>query len=150
MNVQNIIIKFKNKSCPIYTYPIKIIKAPAPILSNILVILINKSFISGKFPEYLKIARVTPVFKTGDKKDILNYRSISILAIFSKIYEKIAHIQFLSFISKYKLLHNNHYGFRPKRSTTYYLTIINLYIIALMLEIQLCQYFQILVKLLTA
>ena len=118
LDIQNIIVKFKNKSCPINTYPIKIIKALAPILSNILAILINKSFITGKFPDYLKIARVIPVFKAGDKKDISNYRPISILSIFSKIYEKIAHKQILSFINKFKLLHNNQYGFRPKRSTT--------------------------------
>ena len=118
LDIQNIIVKFKNKSCPINTYPIKIIKALAPILSNILAILINKSFITGKFPDYLKIARVIPVFKAGDKKDISNYRPISILSIFSKIYEKIAHKQILSFINKFKLLHNNQYRFRPKRSIT--------------------------------
>ena len=80
--------------------------------------MINKSFITGKFPDALKIARVTPIFKTGDKQDISNFRPISILPIISKIYEKVVLIQILSFINKFKLLHNNQYGFRPNRSTT--------------------------------
>ena len=117
-DIQNIILQLKNKSCSIDSYPIKVIKILAPILSSILAILINKSFITGKFPDALKIARVTPIFKTGDKQDISNFRPISILPIISKIYEKVVLIQILSFIDKFKLLHNNQYGFRPNRSTT--------------------------------
>jgi hypothetical protein len=37
----------------------------------------------------LKISKMKPIPKGGDKRDILNYRPISILSVFSKILEKI-------------------------------------------------------------
>ena len=43
------------------------------------------------FPDPLKIAKVTPVFKTGDLKEISNYRTIFVLPCFSKILERIMH-----------------------------------------------------------
>ena len=48
--------------------------------------LINTSFENGLFLDELKIAKVIPIFRTGDKKDTINYRPISILTFFSKIF----------------------------------------------------------------
>ena len=45
----------------------------------------------GIFPEDLKTAKVTPIFKAGDENDFGNYRPISVLSCFSKILEKIMH-----------------------------------------------------------
>ena len=50
--------------------------------------LINSSFQSGIFPEDLKLAKVIPIFKSGDQQDISNYRPISVLSFFSKVFEK--------------------------------------------------------------
>ena len=47
------------------------------------------SIIKGICPDDLKIARVTPVFKGGDDKELGNYRPISVLPCFSKILERI-------------------------------------------------------------
>ena len=44
---------------------------------------------TGIFPDFLKIAKVTPVFKTGDLNEISNYGPISVLPYFSKILERI-------------------------------------------------------------
>ena len=41
----------------------------------------------GVFPDNLKIAKVTPVYKAGDNSDIGNYRPISVIRCFSKILE---------------------------------------------------------------
>ena len=49
----------------------------------------NLSIVKGIFPDNLKIARVTPVFKGGDEKDLGNYRPISFLSCFTKILETI-------------------------------------------------------------
>ena len=49
----------------------------------------NLSIVKGIFPDDLKIARVTPVFKGGDEKDLGNYRPISFLSYFTKILERI-------------------------------------------------------------
>ena len=40
------------------------------------------------FPDDLEIARVTPIFKVGDEKELENYRPISVLSCFSKILER--------------------------------------------------------------
>ena len=47
--------------------------------------LINSSFENGLFPDELKLTKVIPIFKNGDKTDITNYRSTSALSLFSKI-----------------------------------------------------------------
>jgi len=50
-----------------------------PYIAEPLANIINHSFASGKVPDSLKIARVCPIFKTGDPSDFTNYRPISIL-----------------------------------------------------------------------
>ena len=49
----------------------------------------NISFSKGVFPDALKIARVIPLFKSGDKHVFTNYRPVSLLPQFSKILEKL-------------------------------------------------------------
>ena len=59
--------------------------AVAPVLCDVF----NRCFTTSTFPKSLKIARVTPVFKSGDRKLIDNYRPISNLSFFNKIFEKL-------------------------------------------------------------
>ena len=54
-----------------------------------LTILINQSIQQGVFPAELKIARVIPLYKGDNNQLIHNYRPISVLPFFSRIYEKI-------------------------------------------------------------
>ena len=53
--------------------------------------LINESLTSGVFPSELKLARVVPIFKSGDPSLLTNYRPISVLSFFSKIFEKVVY-----------------------------------------------------------
>ena len=71
------------------------------------------------FPDFLKIARVIPLFKSGSRSDVGNYRPISILSPFSKIFERIVFNQLLTFFDKYNILNNCQFGFRTKRSTAH-------------------------------
>ena len=48
----------------------------------------NPSIVKGIFAGDLKIARVTPVFKGGDEKNLGNYRPVSVLHCFSRILER--------------------------------------------------------------
>ena len=58
-------------------------------LKNILFHVSKISIQQGMFPDCLKIAKITPIFISGDKDNIRNYRSISILSVFSKVLERI-------------------------------------------------------------
>jgi hypothetical protein len=57
------------------------------------------SFVNGIVPSQLKIAKVIPVFKSGDRRLVENYRPISLLNVFSKVFEKIVHNRLSSFLN---------------------------------------------------
>ncbi len=95
----------------------RVLKAAIKPLSVIIAKLINKSFAHGCFPDKLKVAKVSPIFKTGDRTDPGNYRPISVLPTISKIYERIVHSQLVSYLEKYSLLSNSQFGFRKHHST---------------------------------
>ena len=65
----------------------------------------------------LKIARVLPLFKAGDKSIFSNYRPISVLPFFSKILKKLVYNRLIDYLSKYKILSDNQFGFRKHHST---------------------------------
>ena len=60
----------------------------------------NTSFASGTFPEILKLAIVKPLHKKGYTGELQNYRSISLLSVFSKIIEKLMYSRVMSFVTK--------------------------------------------------
>lgn len=78
---------------------------------------INKCLNEGHFPNRLKIAKVSPIFKSGNKLDPSNYRPISVLPVMSKIFEKILHKQLYEYLTSIDYLYNKQYGFRPKSNT---------------------------------
>ena len=98
--------------------PIQLLKAINFIISPILSDLINQSFASGTFPDILKIAKVIPLHKGGDKSNPSNYRPISILPHITKIFEKVIYRRLADFFDKYNVLSNNQFGFRCGNSTT--------------------------------
>jgi len=53
----------------------------------------NESICDGVFPDNLKIAKVAPIFKSGDNEILINYRTISVLTSFSKIFEKVLYVE---------------------------------------------------------
>ena len=62
----------------------------ADVLSTPLSNAINNSISKGKFPDDAKVARVSPLVKFADNKySISNFRPVSVLNIFSKMYEKV-------------------------------------------------------------
>ena len=69
------------------------------------------------FPDELKIAKVIPLFKSGDDSKCQNYRPVSVLPSFSKIFEKIIYSRLLSFIDKHDIIYKYQFGFRQYHST---------------------------------
>jgi hypothetical protein len=65
----------------------------------------------------LKLAKIVPLFKSGDSQQISNYRPVSILSLFSKIVEKLMYNRLYSFIEKNDILYKYQFGFREKHST---------------------------------
>jgi hypothetical protein len=93
---------------------LKLIKlAVLPVLT----LIINQSLENGIFPDRLKIAKVTPVFKKNEDYLFENYRPISVLPSMSKIFERIIHNQMTSYFTNNRLFYDNQYGFRKKHST---------------------------------
>ena len=97
-------------------YLLKIYK---DFFSNWLSELVNLSFEVGIFPEVLKIAKVTPIHKKESNLNYLNYRPISLLSVFSKIFEKLLYTRMFTFLTKNNLISNKQFGFRSNYSTNH-------------------------------
>lgn len=87
------------------------------LYANYLSTQINKSFQSGIFPTALKIARVIPIYKSGSRNVMDNYRPISILSSFSKVYEKVIYNRLEAFLLENSLIDKNQFGFLKNSST---------------------------------
>ena len=79
--------------------------------------IINLCFRHGVFPDRLKIAKALPLHKSGSKSEVNNFRLISILPSFSKVFEKAIAHRLLQFLENNKLLSTYQFGFRKNSST---------------------------------
>ena len=76
---------------------------------------INKSFENGAFPDCLKEANVTPIFKKDDPLDKENYRPVSILPLLSNVFEKLIYKQLSNYMESF--LSSILWGFRKAHNT---------------------------------
>ena len=97
--------------------PLTFITLVVKIVEPFLIKVIDASFELGMFSNIPKIAKVIPTYKSGDKQTVYNYRPISLLFPFSKIYEKLIFNRFFDFLDKKSILIPTQYGFRPHHST---------------------------------
>ena len=100
----------------------KIIKLCPEVFANNLQKAFNQSIDKAEYPCELKIARVIALFKKGDPSLPDNYRPISLLSCFNKIFERLICVQLMSFLEKYKILVKFQFGFRKGHSTILALT----------------------------
>ena len=96
-----------------------ILKEIKDIIAQPLSLLVNQAFNTGVFPSKLKLAKVIPLFKKGDKTSIENYRPISLLPCMSKVLENIINIQLYDYFQSNNLLYKSQYGFRKHHSTEF-------------------------------
>ena len=99
--------------------PNKLIKLATEQLSAPFTEIYNESILSGEFPEFFKISKVTPIFKSGSLSDLGNYRPTEVISPFSKVLERLVYDQLVSYLEKECLLFNFQFGFRKGYSTEY-------------------------------
>ena len=103
-----------NKSIGPCSIPVPLLKILKTHISPLISSLINDSFLCGIFPSKLKLAIVTLVFKKGSRQDKDNYRPISVLSIFSKIFEKAMFKRLYGYLESRNFLYPLQFGFRKK------------------------------------
>ena len=103
---------------------VNIIKAVYSLIKQPLMKIFDSSLSLRIFPDSMKIAKVTPVFKAGKKELVSNYRPISVLPCFSKILEKIMYNRVYKYLTKNNFLFQKQFGFREGHSTSH--AIVNL------------------------
>ena len=115
--VHNIILELKNSAPGHDGIKSILIKETIDLLVSPLTHILSLSLQSGNIPHDLKIAKVTPIFKTGNTDNFGNYRPISILPCISKLLEKFVYSRILKHLQENNILHDHQYGFRKKHST---------------------------------
>lgn len=115
--ISSLISKLKITKTDSNKMPVKIFMSIKSILAYPVSKLINQSFSEGIFPQTLKLARVTPIFKKGEKSDPQNYRPISSLPYLSKIFENCMKSRIVSYFNKFNLFAPSQFGFLKNKST---------------------------------
>ena len=95
----------------------KLLKNIESCMTPILTKLINSSINDRIYPNCLKLTKIIPLHKGGEKHEISNYRPISLLSCFNKIFEKKIHADLVNFIERNEILYTNQFGFRKYHST---------------------------------
>ena len=115
----SVISSLSNLAASYDEMPASIMKQLVPCFVHPLTFLINKSISQGTFPDELKIAKVLPIYKNEDEQLIQNYRPISVLPFFSKVFEKIVSIYMIDFLEDNNLFYDNQFGFRKFHGTNH-------------------------------
>lgn len=95
------------------------LKCISHVISTPLAYVINLMFKTGIFPSQLKKAKIIPVFKKGDRTSIVSYRPIAILSSYSKIIEKCIEKRLSKYLTKFRILSTQQFGFRAGYSTDF-------------------------------
>ena len=117
IEVMNVILLLKNSCAGWDDIPAYVMKRCINVYIEPLTHIIDKSMKEGVFPSELKFAKVVPIFKSGDSSQITNYRPISVLSFFSKVFERVMNNHIMDFIDSLNVLYKYQFGFRHKHST---------------------------------
>ena len=106
-----------NKASGIFEISNKFIKMAALIICPIFTKLLNKCFENETFLDVFKISQIIPIPKVNVPQYLQDFRPISLLPTFAKIFEKIIHKKMMSFIDKFKIIDTTQHGFQERDST---------------------------------
>ena len=103
-----------NKSHGLHSCPTQLLKYSSNVISSTLAEIINLSISTGMYPTKLKMATI--IFKAEDNTNANNYRPISLLSNFNRIFEKLVFSRMESFVEQNGILSPSQYGFRKAHS----------------------------------
>ncbi len=113
-DIINIVSKLKSKTGQGHDeISTKLVKQSITYIATPLSHIINQSMSTGIVPQDMKLAKVIPIFKSGDQHSFNNYRPISLLPAFSKILEKTIATKLIKYLESQDLIYRYQYGFRP-------------------------------------
>ena len=98
---------------------IRVLKSCSSTVTPYLTTFYNKFIEMGIFPDILKVGQVTPIFKKGNMQMFQNYRPVSTLPCFGKIFEKVIYSRLYKFVISKNILYENQFGFRSHHSTSH-------------------------------
>lgn len=104
-------------SCDADGIQIKPVKYVLDLVVQYIAYVFNLCLSQGVFPTRMQVAKVTILYKKGDRNEMANYRPVSILPVFSKGLEKIILSRLCHFSEKHSVINNEQFGFRKHRST---------------------------------
>lgn len=114
----NIVKNLKNKmSCGNDGVPTSLLKFCINEIVDPLCYIVNNSLRYGIFPDSLKVALVIPIHKKGDQTEIDNYRPISLLSAFSKLFEKVMSNRLMDYMLLNNYFNIFQHGYLKGRST---------------------------------
>ena len=96
---------------------VTLVQDAAKSISYPLALIHNSSLKIGVFPEVWKAVKVTPIYKSGARTDVNNYRPISVISVFSRMLERISHDQPLECLQTNNTLTDNQATFCKLYST---------------------------------
>ena len=89
----------------------KILKWAAELFAPLLLTIFNKCISLGYYPKSMKVGKVSPLYKKGEKDEKNNYRPITILTQFNQLFERLLSKRFINFFEKFNVMSKKQFGF---------------------------------------
>ena len=108
----------KSKASGLFKISARLIRESADLICIPSCDIVNQSIsLLGTFPDDWKCARVTPLFKQGDRDDVDNYRPISVISVVPKVFERIVYDQLYTCLEEHEIVGKYQSGFLSIHST---------------------------------
>lgn len=115
--IMKIIDNLKLKKGGVDKISAKTLKATSTVIADTLAYVFNLCIEKSIWPDALKTAEVIPIYKSGNKKEMSNYRPISLISNIAKIFEKIIHNRIIEFLNKNNIITKKQFGFIKNMGT---------------------------------
>ena len=105
------------KATGIHNIPNKVLKDSIHYIAPVLMDIFNLSIRAKIFPDDLKVLKVVPVYNSGERENLNNYRPMAVLPTIARVFEKLLYRQLHNYLMNNKLLDDRQFGFRSLHST---------------------------------